>query len=170
MNGVTLNHLLLPKNKSIPLNHMDTIELGAGSKFLYAFRILSFEAACEPSAKRLRMPLSNHNIPSLKESPAAFKNWVKSKKSLELTLAQESDTLDLKLERQKSLNEELIRERKKLEEKTANFKKELESKFAQEKIELEDKVARGDLEKNELQKEKENLERRMACALEKFQV
>lgn len=170
MNGVTLNHVSLPKNQQIPLNHMDTIEIGAGSKYLYAFRVASLESVCEPNAKRLRMPLANHNVPSLREAPLAFKNWEKSRKSLELTLSEESNTLDLKLERQKSLNEELIQERKKLEENSAKVKKELETKFAQERRELEDKVARGDLEKNELQKEKEHLERRMASALQQFQV
>ena len=170
MNGVAVNHVQLPKHQEIVIHHMDTIEFGAGSKFVYAFRMKVTGASEEPVAKKMRLPLSNRNYPSVKDSPEAFRQWVRSKKSLEKTLAEENDNLDVKLREQASHKEKLILEQEKLNLHLETAKKELELKFAQEKKELEEKVVRGELEKTELQREKEVLEHRMSQRFQEFQV
>ncbi len=170
MNGVAINHVQLPKDQEILLQNMDTVEFGAGSKFVYAFRVQVTGAAEEPLAKKFKRPLADRNYPTMKDSPEAFKQWIRSKKSLEKTLVEESDSLDAKLELQTSLKEKLVLEQEKLNEHLETAKKELERKFTQEKKELEDKVTRGELEKTELQREKEVLEERMSKRLQEFQV
>ena len=61
MNGVAVNHIIAPKHQHIPIQHMDTIEFGAGNKFVYAFRVQSStsEVNEEPVAKKMRVPLAN---------------------------------------------------------------------------------------------------------------
>ncbi|KAI9565448.1 hypothetical protein GHT06_009240 [Daphnia sinensis] len=170
MNGIALNHIIVPKHQQIPIQHMDTIEFGAGSKYVYAFRLQSADIVNEePLAKKIRLPLTNRNYPSLKDSPEAFRNWVRSKKNLEKTLEEESDKLDAKLELQKSLKDKLVLEQEKLNEHFEKAKAVLESKFSEEKKELEEKVARGEMEKNELQRQKEDVEKRMLISLQEFQ-
>uniref|UniRef100_A0A0P5L0Q4 E3 ubiquitin-protein ligase CHFR n=1 Tax=Daphnia magna TaxID=35525 RepID=A0A0P5L0Q4_9CRUS len=171
MNGIAVNHIIVPKHQQIPIQHMDTIEFGAGSKFVYAFRLQSADVVNEePLTKKMRLPLANRNYPSLKDSPEAFHNWVRSKKNLEKTLEEESDNLDAKLELQKSLKDKLVLEQEKLNEHFEKTKAVLESKFSEEKKELEEKVARGEMEKNELQRQKEDVEKRMLISLQEFQV
>lgn len=169
MNGVAVNQLNLSKNQPVVIQHMDTIEFG-GSKFMYMFRLLSSESGDEPLAKKMRIPLADRNYPSLRDSPELYNNWMRSKKSLEKTLVEESDNLDVKLEQHKILKDSIITEQKKLTEQFENAKAQLEIKFANEKKEFEEKVARGMIEKSELQKEKEILEERMTKAFEEFQV
>lgn len=172
MNGVAVNHIIAPKHQHIPIQNMDTIEFGAGNKFVYAFRVQSntSEVNEEPVAKKMRLPLANRNYPSLKDSPEAFHNWVRSKKHLEKTLEEESDNLDVRLEQQKTLKDKLVLEQEMLNEHFETAKTQLELKFAEEKKELEDKVARGEIEKNELQLQKEEVEKRMAISLQEFRV
>ena len=170
MNGVALNHVILPKNQRMSLQHMDTVEFGAGSKFMFAFRMQSHETSDEPVPKKMRIPLGNRNYPSFKDSPEAFNNWIRSKKTLERTLAEESEILDAKLEEQNTLKHKLIQEQEKHNQDLENFKRELEHKFNQQKRELEEKVTRGELEKNELQLEKELLEKRMGQSMQEFEV
>jgi hypothetical protein len=172
MNGVAVNHVALPKHQQIPIQNMDIIEFGAGNKYVYAFRVQSdsSEVGEEPVAKKMRIPLANRNYPSLKDSPEAFHNWVRSKKNLEKTLEEESDNLDVKLEQQKTLKDKLVLEQEKLNQHFETAKVQLELKFAQEKKELEEKVARGELEKNELQRQKEDVEQRMSVSLQEFRV
>ncbi|XP_046447059.1 E3 ubiquitin-protein ligase rnf8-B-like isoform X2 [Daphnia pulex] len=170
MNGVAVNHVALPKHQQIPIQNMDIIEFGAGNKYVYAFRVQSdsSEVGEEPVAKKMRIPLANRNYPSLKDSPEAFHNWVRSKKNLEKTLEEESDNLDVKLEQQKTLKDKLVLEQEKLNQHFETAKVQLELKFAEEKKELEEKVARGELEKNELQRQKEDVEQRMSVSLQEF--
>jgi hypothetical protein len=73
--------------------------------------------------------------------------------------------LDVKLEQQKTLKDKLVLEQEKLNQHFETAKVQLELKFAQEKKELEEKVARGELEKNELQRQKEDVEQRMSVSL-----
>lgn len=169
MNGVALNHIDLPKGQRIPLNHMDTVGFG-GNKFVYAFRLQSIEVRDEPLTKKMRLPLATRNYPSIKEAPEAFHSWVRSKKTLERTLAEESDSLDVKLEQKNSLKTKLMLEKDKLDEYLENVKMELELKFNEEKKKLEDKVARGEMEKNELQREKEVLEERISISFQELKV
>lgn len=169
MNGVSVNHVGLPKGSQIPLQHMDTIEFG-GSKFVYAFRLQSLEVRDEPLAKRMRIPLLDRNYPSFRNSPEALQNWIRSKKTLEKTLVEENDSLDLKLEQQNTLKNKLLMEKAKLNDHLENVKVELELKFNKEKKELEERVARGEIEKNELQRENEVLEERMLTSLKEIKV
>ncbi|EFX72095.1 hypothetical protein DAPPUDRAFT_326474 [Daphnia pulex] len=170
MNGVAVNHVAVPKHQQIPIHNMDIIEFGAGSKYVYAFRVQSDspEVGEEPVAKKMRLPLANRNYPSLKDSPEAFHNWVRSKKNLEKTLEEESDNLDVKLEQQKTLKDKLVLEQEKLNQHFETAKVQLELKFAEEKKELEEKVARGEMEKNDLQRQKEDVEQRMSVSLQEF--
>jgi hypothetical protein len=86
------------------------------------------------------------------------------------SLEEESDNLDVKLEQQKTLKDKLVLEQEKLNQHFETAKVQLELKFAQEKKELEEKVARGELEKNELQRQKEDVEQRMSVSLHEFRV
>jgi len=168
MNGIAVNHVTLPKYQPIPLNHLDVIELGAGSKFVYAFRLLSAEVN-EPHAKKRRLPLTNQNVPTIKDSPEAFRSWMASKRNLERTLAEENDQLDQKLVETSTREDQLALEQQKLTEYAANVTRQLENQFAQEKKLLEDKVIRGEMENNELQNEKSVLEQRMTESLKNLE-
>jgi len=168
MNGIAINHVTLPKHQPIPLSHLDVIELGAGSKFVYAFRLLSAETN-EPHAKRRRLPLIDRNLPSLKDCPEAFHSWLTSKRNLERTLVEENDELDQKLVETSSREDQLVLEQKKLTEYSEKVTKQLESQFAEEKKQLEDKVRCGEMEKNVLQMEKLALEDRMTTSLKEFE-
>ena len=148
---------------------MDVIEFGAGAKFVYAFRLTSVEYN-EPLAKKMRLPLLDRNHPSIKDCPEAFHKWVVSKRNLERTLVEESDELDQKLEEQNSLKHQLDLEQQKLAEYSQSVTKQLESQFSEQKKLLEEKVIRGDMEKNQLQKEKEALEQRMLNNLKELEV
>ena len=181
MNGVMVNHINLPKNEPCLLNHMDVIEFGGGSKFLYSFRVSAQDGpaasdgdhAQPPPAKvanRSRLSLGNRNFPSAKESPAAYKSWLQSKKGLERTLLEESVIIEEELEKQTSRKSMLLVEQQKLKEESELQKQELLTQFAQEKKELEERVQRGEVEKTELQKENQALEDRMNESLKQFQV
>lgn len=180
MNGIMVNHIPLPRNEPCPLNHLDMVEFGAGSKFIYAFRLKSkeghvgneSESQPPPSkvANRSRLSNGNRNYPSAKDSPEAYQQWMRAKKGLERTLLEESVILDQQLEEQKSRKDQLLFEQKKLQEQSEKEKEQLLSQFAQEKKTLEERVQHGEVEKTELQKEKQALEDRMVDALKQFQV
>lgn len=152
---MTLNHILLEKNQQVPLNHDDIIELGAGAKFVYVYQLQG------TSKKKKRLPISGRNYGSIRDSPSAFNSWVKSRKSLERTLAEEDELLDQKLEEQKTLTDQLLREEQNLVEECERVKKDAEESLARERGRLEEKLPRCELElKNELHLEKET---RAAC-------
>ncbi|XP_046643762.1 E3 ubiquitin-protein ligase RNF8-like isoform X2 [Daphnia pulicaria] len=86
---------------------------------------------------------------------------------------KESDNLDVKLEQQKTLKDKLVLEQEKFNQHFETAKLQLELKFAEEKKELEEKVARGEMKRNELQRQKEDVEQReqrMLVGLQEFRV
>jgi hypothetical protein len=81
--------------------------------------------------------------------------------------------LDVKLEQQKTLKDKLVLEQEKFNQHFETAKLQLELKFAEEKKELEEKVARGEMKRNELQRQKEDVEQReqrMLVGLQEFRV
>lgn len=164
MNGTSVNGVLLQKNTPTPLKHLDKIEFGAGGKFVYKFRLNSVDVDTADASRR---SLAMEPRPSARDSPAAFRDYVQSRRSVERTLMEESVVLDQKLEEQTSKKNRLVREQQKLEEHSNQLRGELEAQFAQERKALEEK---GQLEKSELQKEKAELEERMTKIFKQFQV
>jgi hypothetical protein len=81
--------------------------------------------------------------------------------------------LDVKLEQQKTLKDKLVLEQEKFNQHFETAKLQLELKFAEEKKELEEKVAREEMKRNELQRQKEDVEQReqrMLVLLQEFRV
>lgn len=135
-----LNNVEIIKNKEVPINHMDTIELGIGtSKFVYTFCVRSNDSSEEPQPKKMRAPLASRNCPSSKDSPKVYQEWLESKKLLELSLLDEQTMIDSKLEQQNNIIKNLL-EQQKLNQSSENVRKKMEEKFAEEKKMLEEKV------------------------------
>ncbi len=81
--------------------------------------------------------------------------------------------MDVKLEQQKTLKDKLVLEQEKFNQHFETAKLQLELKFAEEKKELEEKVAREEMKRNELQRQKEDVEQReqrMLVLLQEFRV
>ena len=176
MNGVSINHRPQLKHHIIPLEHLDTIEFGADSKFVYTFRFQTGDNSFrEPDPKKIRVPLQDRahlQVPLMEnqESPQSFNSYMMSKRNLERALVEESAELDEMLLKQNSHKDKIIIEQQKLAADSLNRTQQLESTFLKEKNELEARVNRGELAISDLQREKEMLQQRMEECLQALKV
>ena len=82
VNGLMVNHSVLPKNQQLPLEHMDKLEFsfGTGTKFAYTF--LQFHKAQKRSPSREEGEADRHPLPSADETvkkPSRKSGWDQKK-------------------------------------------------------------------------------------------
>jgi hypothetical protein len=148
INGVTLNHTLLPPNQQMPIHDMDTVEFGNASKYVYVFLAPSELRSEEQTAKRKRDTSAIPNYAPLEDSSVPIEQVVSGEQKTHNFFRTLKD---------KELHEDLENDKIQLNLYLARIES-LELKFAQE-----------EMEKNEFQG-KESDEKRICNYFQEYQV